>query len=110
MSHYNTVFYELLKLIPRHEFENAVYRHQGDYRVRRMNCWNHFATLLYAQISGKDSLRDIEMGRPYQIYEQVFNKALERTYRITTKHKFKFNNPYNAFQPDSITKLVRKKA
>lgn len=120
MSHYNTVFYELLKLVPRHEFESAVYKHQGDYRVRTMNCWNHFAVLLYAQISGKDSLRDIETGinthsqklyhlgmkeirrstfsdannkRPYQIYEQIFNKALERAYRITTKHKFKFNNP-----------------
>lgn len=120
MSHYNTVFHELLKLVPRHEFESVVFRHQGDYRVRRMNCWNHFATLLYAQISGKDSLRDIEVGinaqpeklyhlgmkeirrstlsdannnRPCEIYEEIFEKTLGRVYQITTKHKFKFSNP-----------------
>jgi hypothetical protein len=120
MSHYNTVFNELLKLVPRHEFENAVYKHNGDYRIRKMSCWNHFATLLYAQISGKDSLRDIETGinaqapklyhlgmrevrrstlsdannnRPHEIYEQIFGKTLNRVYGVTTKHKFKFSNP-----------------
>ena len=119
MSHYNTVFNELLKLVPRHEFENAVYKHNGDYRIRKMSCWNHFATLLYAQISGKDSLRDIETGinaqspklyhlgmkevrrstlsdannnRPHEIYEQIFGKTLNRIYGVTTKHKFKFSN------------------
>ena len=120
MSHFNTIFHELLNLVPRHEFENAVYRHQGDFKVRTMSCWNHFAVMLYAQISGKDSLRDIETGinaqpyklyhlglnevkrstlsdannkRPYQIYEEIFNRTLSKIYGITTKHKFKFNNP-----------------
>jgi hypothetical protein len=85
-----------------------------------MSCWNHFSTLLYAQVTGKDSLREIETGinanaqklyhlglkevkrstpsdannrRPNQIYESIFGKLLERVYRVTAGHKFKFSNP-----------------
>ena len=60
MKHINTVFYQLLRFIPKHRFDDAVTRHQGDYRVRHLNCWSQFVAMLYAQLSGRQSLRDLE--------------------------------------------------
>ncbi len=60
MKHINTVFYQLLRFIPKHRFDDAVSRHQGDYRVRELNCWNQFIAMLYAQLSGCQSLRHLE--------------------------------------------------
>jgi IS4 transposase len=60
MNHINTVFYQLLRFIPKHRFDEAVKRHQGDYRVRHLNCWGQFIAMLYAQLSGCQSLRHLE--------------------------------------------------
>jgi hypothetical protein len=60
MKHTNTVFYQLLRFIPKTRFDAAVKRHQGDYRVRQLNCWSQFIAMLYAQLSGCQSLRHLE--------------------------------------------------
>lgn len=60
MKHINTVFYQLLRFIPKRRFDEAVTRHQGDYRVRHLNCWSQFIAMLYAQLSGCQSLRHLE--------------------------------------------------
>lgn len=60
MKHTNTIFYQLLRFIPKHRFDAAVKRHQGDYRVRQLNCWCQFIAMLYAQLSGCQSLRHLE--------------------------------------------------
>ena len=120
MSHYNTILNQVLQLIPRHQFETIVKHRSGDRYVKRFDCWNQLTTLLYAQASGKDSLREIEQGlsindsrlyhlglpaikrstlsdanqsRSYQIFEDLFYKMLTRCQDLTPKHKFKFKNP-----------------
>ena len=60
MKHTNTVFYQLLRFVPKHRFNDAVKRHHGDHRVRQLNCWNQFIAMLYAQLSGCQSLRHLE--------------------------------------------------
>ena len=120
MAHSNTLFHELLKLIPRHQFDAIVKNHGGNRYVKHFNCWQQFATLLYAQAADKDSLREIEQGmqindprlyhlgltqikrstlsdanrsRPSEIFQALFYKLVERCQTLTPKHKFKFNNP-----------------
>lgn len=123
MAHSNTLFHELLKLVPRHQFDTIVKSHGGDRYVKRFNCWQQFTTLLYAQAADKDSLREIEQGmqvndprlyhlgltpvkrstlsdanrnRPSEIFQVLFYKLVERCQTLTPKHKFKFKNPlYN---------------
>jgi len=60
MSHFNTIYNQLLQLIPRHQFESLVKKYDGDYYVKYFTCRLQFITLLYAQIKIKDTLRDIE--------------------------------------------------
>ena len=55
-----TVFAQLLAHLPRHEFRRAVSRYQGNYRVRSFSCWDQFIAMAFAQLSGRESLRDIE--------------------------------------------------
>jgi hypothetical protein len=55
-----TVFKQLLQFLPRHEFNECVARYNGHYKVRKFSCYDQFLCLAYAQISGRESLRDIE--------------------------------------------------
>lgn len=120
MSHDNTIFNQLLHLIPRHEFQQLVNHYDSDRYVKRFTSWQQFITLMYAQIRGKDSLRDIETSltasqsklyhlgltgvkrstlsdannnRNPKVFEELFYKMLHRCENITPKHKFRFKNP-----------------
>ncbi len=56
----STVFSQLIKLIPRTQFQEYVSRHGGDARVRSLDCWTWFGALLFGQMTGHDSIRAIE--------------------------------------------------
>lgn len=54
------VFAQLMELLPRHEFTKCVARYDGNRRARRFRCWDQFLVMAFAQITFRDSLRDIE--------------------------------------------------
>jgi len=55
-----TVFAQLMSFIPAHEFQRCVERYRGNYKVTSFSCWDQFLSLAYAQLTGRQSLRDIE--------------------------------------------------
>lgn len=55
-----TVFSQVIKLIPRLEFESIVHKHNGDKGLRSLDCWTWFGALLFGQLTGHDSIRAIE--------------------------------------------------
>lgn len=59
MAHNNTVFSQLLKLLPRHEFETLARQHHQGARLRRMSRWSQFVAMTLAQLAGRASLRDV---------------------------------------------------
>lgn len=120
MAHNNTVMHQMLQLIPRHEFDTIVKKQAGNRYVKKFTCWHQLITLLYAQASGKESLREIEQGlqanqsklyhlglpaikkstladanqnRSSSMFETLFYKLLKRCQSLTPLHKFKFKNP-----------------
>ena len=60
MAHNNTVLSQMLQLLPRHVFEHQVETHawQGP-KPRKLSYWSQLVAMLYAQLSGKKSLRDL---------------------------------------------------
>lgn len=58
MKHRNSVFQQLLKVIPRHHFQKVVDRHNGDHRVRTLSCWTQLVAVMFAQLAGRVSIRD----------------------------------------------------
>lgn len=62
MHHQNSVFHQIQKHIPWHVFERLVDEHKADHRVRRLSTKGQFLALLFGQLSGASSLREIEAG------------------------------------------------
>jgi len=62
LAHHNTVFAQLLKFVPRHEFEALANQHHEGQKLRKMSRWSQFVPLSLAQLSGRSSLRDTGLG------------------------------------------------
>ena len=60
MRHHNSVFHGLLKHVPWACFDKLVDEHGSDARVRRLTTKSQFVALLYGQLAGAASLREIE--------------------------------------------------
>ena len=54
------VFAQLMEFLPRHEFNLCVRRYRGDRRARGFSCRDQFLCLAFAQLTYRESLRDIE--------------------------------------------------
>jgi len=54
------VFAQLMDFFPKHRFSLIVESHRGNYRVRRFSCMDQFLAMAFAQLTGRQSLRDIE--------------------------------------------------
>src|SRR3989339_1633002 len=46
--------------LPKHSFRSCVNKYQGDYKVRTFTCWEQFLVMAFAQLTYRESLRDIE--------------------------------------------------
>jgi Domain of unknown function (DUF4372)/Transposase DDE domain len=55
-----TVFSQLLSFLPDREFRRCVSRYGGDTRPRGFSCWDQYLSMAFAQLTYRDSLRDIE--------------------------------------------------
>jgi hypothetical protein len=54
-----TVFSQLLHFFPTGEFRQAVAHHGGNHRTRALSCYDQFVAMAFAQLTCRDSLRDI---------------------------------------------------
>src|SRR5258708_6717206 len=60
MNQGRTVFSQLISFLPDREFRRCVERYQGDLRVRGLSCWDQYLAMAFAQLTYRESLRDIE--------------------------------------------------
>jgi hypothetical protein len=54
------IFSQLMDFLPRYEFSKCVQRYRGNYRVRTFSCLDQFLCMAFAQLTYRESLRDIE--------------------------------------------------
>lgn len=77
-----TVFSQVVDFVPRHTFRRRVERYRGDYGVRNFRCWQQFLAMLFAQLTYRESLRDIEAclaAAPERIYHLGFTGPVARS-------------------------------
>ena len=55
-----TIFAQIMNLLPWRRFQTCVARYHGDYKVRTFKCAEHFRVMAFAQLTYRESLRDIE--------------------------------------------------
>jgi transposase len=108
MPHQNTVFHSLTKYVPWDKFERLVDKHGADKLSRKLTSKRHFIAMLYGQLSGATSLREVVTGmtshetrlyhlggaavkrstlsdanlqRPYQVFAELFAQMLPQAHR-----------------------------
>jgi hypothetical protein len=60
MQEGRTVFAQLMDFVPKYEFSKCVARYGGDKHIRKLSCYTQFQVLSFAQLTYRESLRDIE--------------------------------------------------
>jgi Domain of unknown function (DUF4372)/Transposase DDE domain len=55
-----TVFAELMTHVSQSKFQTCVARYDGDYKASRFSCWDQYLCMAFAQLTYRESLRDIE--------------------------------------------------
>jgi len=82
MNQGRTVFSQVLDPIHPQQFQRCVARYQGEARVRTFSCWEQFLAMAFAQITFRESLRDIVdclNARPDLLYHLGFRNPVRRS-------------------------------
>jgi hypothetical protein len=56
-----TIFAQLMQFICHYDFRKCVERHEGERKVQKFSCWDQFLCMAFAQLTHRESLRDIEV-------------------------------------------------
>ena len=60
MNSGKSIFSQLMDFVPRYEFHKCVQRYNGHHKVKSFSCWDQFLTMAFAQLTYRESLRDIQ--------------------------------------------------
>ena len=77
-----TLFAQIMDFLPWKTFHRIVARHGGDHRVRTLTCAEHFRILSFAQLTYRESLRDIEAclsAQATKLYHMGIREAVSRS-------------------------------
>ena len=82
MNFGKTIFAQLMDFIPcAYDFRCCVERYHGNYKVKSFSCWDQFLTLAFAQLTFRESLRDIEAclrAAPQKLYHMGIRSPVSR--------------------------------
>jgi transposase len=81
MNSGRTIFTQVMDFLPLPEFHRCVERYRGDYKVQSFSCWDQFLCLAFAQLTGRESLRDIEAclrSQQPKLYHMGFRGRISR--------------------------------
>jgi len=93
MNQDKTVFAQLMDFVPYHRFQTCVERYQGNKWVQEFSCWNQWLAMAYAQLTDRQSLRDIEASlaaQRHKLYHMGFTKPVKRNTLANANHNRDF--------------------
>jgi hypothetical protein len=131
MNKFSSIFSQLLQLFPRIEFQHMVRETHAEHGAKGFTCWAQFVSMLFCQLGRAHSLREITGGlrscegklkhlgltaapshstlgyanehRPWELYQQVFLKLLERCrVQVIGKKVFRFKNKLISMDSSTI--------
>ena len=130
-------FSQLLSLVDRGSFARAVRQHQAERGAKGFGCWDQFVAMLFCQMGGANSLREICGGlatatgklvhlglhqaptrstlsyanthRPWQLYQTVFEELLKscQSLAATKKRRFRFKHPLRSVDTSIIELCIQ---
>ena len=134
MNKCTTVFGDLLRHFSRSDFDSAVSGYKADFRTRVLSCYDLFKTMIYGQVSGCFSVREIEASmkanrnrlyhaglkepikrstfcdalekKQHNIFQSAFHAMTEKAQKIAGTMKKKFNDPLRIIDASIISLSV----
>ena len=130
MAYRATVFSQVLQRLPKLRFQKFVDKHNGDQRLRKLDCWTWFGALLFGQLTGDNAVRAIARAfqchtlglrtlgfqrvcrstlaeanerRPLPILEATFYSLLSLAREQAPQSKFRFKGPVWAYDSTTIS-------
>lgn len=82
MNEGRTIFSQLMEHAPHHHFRRCVERYRGNHGARSFRCWDQFLCMAFAQLTYRESLRDIEAclsAVPERLYHMGIRSAASRS-------------------------------
>jgi hypothetical protein len=77
-----TIFSQVMSFMPKYEFEKQVKKYKGNHRIREFSCWDQLLSMSFAQLTYRESLRDIEAclnAQPNKLYHMGIKGHVTRT-------------------------------
>jgi len=77
-----TIFSQIMSFVPKYEFDKRVKKYDGNYRIPEFSCWDQFLCMSFAQLTYRESLRDIEAclnAQPNKLYHMGIKGHATRT-------------------------------
>lgn len=83
MDSETTIFTQLMEYLSPYDFRKCVERYNGNYKVKSFSCWDQFLCMAFAQLTYRESLRDIEaclrMAQPKLYHMGIRGKVSRNT-------------------------------
>jgi len=89
MNFGRTIFSQIMEFLPAYEFRQCVEKYQGNYKVKSFSCWDQFLSMAFAQLTYRESLRDIQT---------CLRAAKQKTYHMGIRGKISRNTLAHANQ------------
>lgn len=89
MNSGKSIFAQLMEFLPIYEFRKCVKRYKGNYKIKSFTCWEQFLCMSFAQLTYRESLRDIEA---------CLRAAHKKLYHMGIRSKVSRNTLANANQ------------
>lgn len=125
------IFNQLTDFLPQRVLDRLVEKYNGNKYVKFFSCWSQLSCMLFGQLSGRESLRDLMIGleahrskfyhlgfgknvsrsnlakanekRNYRIFEELAYHLIEEARRVTAIKDFDLNIKSNVYAFDSST-------
>jgi IS4 transposase len=100
------LFSQLTDFLPMDDFRKCVKQYRGNYKVRKFSCFDQFLSMAFAQLTGRESLRDIETcldAMESKLYHAGFRSKVRRS-TLADANKSRDYRIYAQFAQVLITK------
>lgn len=77
-----TILSQIMSFVPKYEFDKLVKKYHGNFRIREFSCWDQYLCMSFAQLTYRESLRDIEAclnAQPNKLYHMGIKGHATRT-------------------------------
>jgi len=85
-----TVFTQIMNHLPKYSFTKYVNKYKGNYKVQSFHCWEQFLVMSFAQLTYRESLRDIESclrAMNKKLYHMGISSKISRSTLATANKK-----------------------